>query len=386
MTARLGFLALFAAAVATACSESARPRDTADEIRVVLNSDIRSTHVGVNRDGNTDTVMHHIVEGLVAIREDLTVAPDLARSVALSDDNRTYTFDLHRDVTFHNGAPMTSREVKWSLERIIDPARRHRCASLFNGATPLSASIAEIAAPDPYTVTVVLDEPTPLFLTLLANVQCTAGVLHPDSYGEAGAWSAPIGTGPYRLKQWRRGSYVLLERFDGYRLRGAFKDGYTGAKRALTQFVRFVIVADSGVAVEAVRRGEIDVLAIMPPALVSWSMEHASRVEHHGRPLLSWNVLLMHSDDPIVGDSKVRQAIAAAIDIDEVARFATYGRADGNFSAVSREIPGFTPVHDLKPVFDPERASALLEESGYKGEPIVIQTNRRFPTMYDNAV
>lgn len=356
------------------------------EIRVILNSDIRSTHIGVNRDGNTDTVMHHLVEGLVALREDMTVGPDLAKSVAVSDDGITYQFELHSDLKFHNGSPVTSTEVRWSLERIIKPEFRHRCAGLFNGATPLSASISEISTPTPSSIVVRLERPAPLFLTLMANVQCTAGIIHPDSYDEDGNWISPIGTGPYKLNRWQRGSFILLERNDDYIPRGEKRDGYTGAKIALSKYLRFVVVADPGVAVEAVRNGEIDLLPIMPPALVDWSIENSASVEHQGRSLLSWNVLLMQPDDPVVKNPKVRAAIASAIDIDEVAAFATYGRAMGNFSAMSPETPNYTEFHQRKPAYDLSRARRLLQESGYSGERIVIQTNRRFSTMYDNAV
>lgn len=382
--------ALFTAllALATPVAANANPHDgwTDGEIRVVLNSDIRSTNIGVNRDGNTDTVMHHIVEGLVAYREDLTVGPDLASRVEVSEDGRIYTFHLRRGVLFQNGEPFTAAEAKWSLERVIAPKTRHRCASLFNGSTPLSASITRIDATDAHTLVVELEKPTPLFLTLLANVQCTIAMLHPDSVGADGEWIRPIGTGPYMLERWRRGSYILLRRFDGYVPHGEKRDGYAGAKIPYAKYIRFLVVADPGVAVEAVRSGEADLLPIMPPALVDWSMAHSPGDAHQGRALLSWNVLLIAPDDPLLSKPEMRQAIAAAIDIDKVAAFASYGRAQGNFSAISPETPGYGAAFKTRPIYDPARARQLLKEVGYRGEKIVIQTNRRFPTMYDNAV
>jgi peptide/nickel transport system substrate-binding protein len=84
---------------------------------VRLNSDIRSLEPGINRDGQTDTVVHQIFEGLVAYRSDLSVGPALADSWTVSDDGKVYTFNLRPGVHFHNGAPLTSADVKWSWDR-----------------------------------------------------------------------------------------------------------------------------------------------------------------------------------------------------------------------------------------------------------------------------
>jgi len=80
----------------------------ATTIRVAANAEIRSTNPGVNRDANTDTVMLHMIEGLVGYKDDGTPAPLLAQSIDISKDGRTYTFKLRPGVKFHNGAPLTS--------------------------------------------------------------------------------------------------------------------------------------------------------------------------------------------------------------------------------------------------------------------------------------
>ena len=92
------------------------PQAQADTtLRVGLNADIRSTEPGVNRDENTDTVILHIVEGLVAHREDASVGPLLAREVQVSDDGLTYTFKLREGVRFHNGATLERRRRQVDL-------------------------------------------------------------------------------------------------------------------------------------------------------------------------------------------------------------------------------------------------------------------------------
>ena len=100
-------------------------------LRARLNSDIVSTDPGTRRDENTDGVLLHIVEGLVASREDGSVGPMLASRWSISADGRIYTFALRPEVVFHNGAPLTSAEVVWSLQRYLKPETRWRCLDVF---------------------------------------------------------------------------------------------------------------------------------------------------------------------------------------------------------------------------------------------------------------
>src|SRR5258705_1246911 len=86
-------------------------------LRARFNADIRSTDPGTNRDANTDGVMGHIVEGLVAFREDTSVGPMLAGSWEISEDGKTYTFHLRKGVKFHNDAVRTADDVVWSFKR-----------------------------------------------------------------------------------------------------------------------------------------------------------------------------------------------------------------------------------------------------------------------------
>ena len=128
---------LFAVVLAVLLA-ACRGGDTADSssnrnFLVTLSSDIRSTNPGVNRDANTDTVMMHIVEGLVAYREDGTPGLLLAESMEVSDDGLAYVFKLRDGLKFHNGAPVTSAEVVWSWRRYLDPATGWTCLSDFDG-------------------------------------------------------------------------------------------------------------------------------------------------------------------------------------------------------------------------------------------------------------
>jgi len=136
-------------------------------LRTRFASDILSLDPGTLRDDNTDAVILHIVEGLVASREDGSVAPMLAKQWTVSPDGMTYTFLLRTGVVFHNGAPLTSEDVRWSFNRYLAPTTHWRCRSEFgkDGIT----QITSISTPGPLTVVIRLSKPAPLFLKTLAK-------------------------------------------------------------------------------------------------------------------------------------------------------------------------------------------------------------------------
>src|ERR1700758_987223 len=173
------------AALVLACLAAISSADAETVLRTRLNADIRSTDPGTNRDANTDGVMAHIAEGLVAFREDTSIGPMLADSWTVSDDGKTYAFRLRQGVKFHNGATMTADDVVWSLKRWLDPATQWRCLSEFS-ATGI-ARIEKIEAPDPLTVAITIDRPTALFLPILARPDCgQTAIIHRDSGGADG--------------------------------------------------------------------------------------------------------------------------------------------------------------------------------------------------------
>ena len=198
-------------------------------LRIQINSDIRSTDPGGNRDDNTDNVLLHIGEGLVALREDTSVGPMLASKVDTSADGLSYTFTLRDGVKFQNGATLTADDVVWSWQRYLKPGSGWRCLSEFDGKG--MTKVLSVEAPNPKTVVFKLDRASALFLTMMARPDCGgAAILHRSSVGADGQWKEPVGTGPYKLKEWKRGQYVELTRFDGYTARAEPRDGLTGGK------------------------------------------------------------------------------------------------------------------------------------------------------------
>ncbi|MDP9900704.1 ABC transporter substrate-binding protein [Variovorax ginsengisoli] len=348
---------------------------------VAINADVRSLEPGINRDSNSDTVVHHIFEGLVGYRSDLSVGPALARSWSMSSDGRSYTFKLREGVTFHNGERLTAETVKWSWDRKMGQSG-WLCARFFNGQAGLKVDAVE--APDPSTVVFRLASPSGLFLTQLANVQCGVLVAHPASVGTDGNWT-PIGTGPFKLGTWKRGEALTLNRYEGYVASKEPASGYAGARLAHVDAVRFQVIPDADAAVAALKTGAIDII----PELDSIKMEElkaAVGVRVLSAPGLTWSTLLIQTEDPLLKNPDLRKAIAHGIDMEQLAAVRTNGLAKPNPSGVADSMRAFSPEFLMWPAYDPKLSAAAMKKAGYKGEPIKLQTNRRVIGMYDNAV
>lgn len=353
-------------------------------IKARINSDILSTDPGTKRDENTDGVILHIVEGLVAFRENTSVGPMLAKEVNVSKDGVTYTFPLREHVTFHNGAPLTSMEVVWSLNRYLNPETHWRCLPEFDGHGV--AKILSVTAPDPMTVVIKLDKPSPLFLTTLSRQDCGgAGIMHPDSLNADGSWNKPIGTGPFMMGAWRAGDYVEIDRFANYASRSEPMDGNTGAKSAGVDKVRFLIIPDSSAARAALLSGAIDVLnGVTPSEIAAFAGRPDITLDKHA--IMDMYAILLQTTDPLLKDVRIRKALALSIDRKALTEAVSQGLASPNASAVPVSSPYYGVVEKNLPAADLVTARKLLQEAHYAGQPIKLIANKRYPQMFDAAV
>nr|WP_255368598.1 ABC transporter substrate-binding protein [Polaromonas sp. OV174] len=319
--------------------------------------------------------MLHLVEGLVALREDGAVGPLLAEKMVMSPDGLTYTFTLRRGVKFHNGMALTSADVLWSWNRYMDPKTDWRCLSEFDGRSGLK--VESVTAPNPQTVVMRINKPNALFLDSLARTDCAmAGVIHKDSVNPDGSFKAPIGTGPFTLGEWKRGEYVLLNRFDGYvSPAGKAPDGYLGAKRPMVSAVKFMVIPDPATTKAALLSGAVDAVQLLDSDLLE--MSRVPSVEVKTTPTSAKEVLLFQTRDPVLGNPKIRQAIAAALDVRQLTSAASNGLTRPNASAIYASSPFYTETQRQGYKHDLALAKKLLQEAGYKGQKIKLITNKR---------
>ena len=355
----------------------------ADTLLVRMNSDIRGTD-GVNRDANTDTVLHHIFETLVAFKDDLTVGPLLAESWDVSGDGKTYSFTLREGAVFHNGDPVNAADVKWNWDRRNAADSDWFCKAYFDGSSGLE--VTSVETPDDRTVVFNLAAPNALFLAQLANIQCNIWVASPKNANDDGSWKdgVAIGSGSFKLAAWDKGQSITLAKFEGYSPLAVPKSGYAGDRTALIDAVKFIVIPDQATAETALYAGQIDVLPGLDAAKITEAEEKGMTVSSTAG--LSFVPILIQTEDKMMSDVRMRRAIAHAIDYEALADARTFGVAKRNPSAVAQASPYFDEDFLEWPDYDLEKVKALLEEIGYNGEKVIIQTNNRYAGMYENGV
>jgi peptide/nickel transport system substrate-binding protein len=362
---------LASAAALLACASPA----AAQSITVAVAADIRSNNPGVNRDDNTDDFALQLVEGLVGYNEGGVATPLLAQKVDLSADGKTYTFTLRKGVKFHNGAELTSADVLWSWQRYMDPKTEWRCTSEFDGRSGLK--VEAVTAPDAHTVVMQIDKPNALFLDTLARTDCAmTAILHKDSVKADGSWDKPIGTGPYKFGEWKRGEYFTMTAFEGYQSPGQGKaDGYVGSKRPLLKEVKFLVVKDPATVKAGLISGALDLSEILPSDAAE--LKKNPKLTVVAAPNAVRHVFLIQTRDAVMGNQKLRQGIAAALDMDEIVAAFYNDLGKPNTSPIYSGSSYFGEAQKQGHVYDPARAKKLIQESGYKGEVIKILANKR---------
>ncbi|QHI98957.1 peptide ABC transporter substrate-binding protein [Xylophilus rhododendri] len=353
-------------------------------LRTMITADLRTVMPGANTDDNHGTVLQQVYEGLVASRADGTVEPMLAAKIDTSADGLNYTFTLRDGVKFHNGAPLTAKEVVWTWNYFLDPAKGPwQCRANFDGSRALK--VESVRAADDRHVVFKLAQPYGAFLGMMARGDCDGtGIAHPDSVVN-GVWTTPIGTGPFKWAEWKRGEYVELARNPDYRSRSEPSDGLAGAKAARVDRLRFTIVPDPAAARAAVLAGNLDVWPSIDTKFAK-EMEATGKVRLSGAEIASVNSLVIQTADPLLADKRIRQALNLAVDnqamVDAV--LDGYGRPATSAIPLTSRYYGAAEKKGL--AYNIPLARKLLAEAGYKGQSIKLTTNSRFQSMQDIAV
>jgi ABC-type dipeptide/oligopeptide/nickel transport system permease component/ABC-type transport system substrate-binding protein len=300
-----------------------------------------------------EVVYGNVFEGLTRLTQNGTVAPALAESWEISPDGLTYVFHLRRGVLFHDGSAFDASDVKFSLDRIVAETSANAQKALFE-------PIRRVEVIDPVTVRVTLAHPVSVLPTLLAWGD--AVMVAPES--AATNASRPIGTGPFRLFNWRRGNSLELRR----------NPTYWGPAPRL-QSVEFRFISDPTAAFSAMSAGDIDAFPNYPAPenVAQFQRDPRFRVvigASEGKVILGIN-----NRNPPLNDVRVRRAISYAINRSALIEGAMFGFGQPIGSHYSRQAPGYVDLTGLYP-HDIARARGLLSEAGY---PDGIDLTLRLP-------
>lgn len=345
-------------------------------LNVSLNADLRTNDPGVNRDGNSDGVLMHILEGLVGGRNDMSIAPMLAETVDISGDYTQFTFILRDGLKFHNGEPVTSADFVWSWNRYMDPTTQWSCRADFDGSRVVN--VTDVETPDDKTVVMTIAEPSPVFLALLARPECgQTAVMHPDSVDTDGKYQFPIGTGPFKWQEWRKGEYVQLEAFADYvsPANDGTSDGLVGNKDPQVDFLRYMVVPDGATVIAGIRSGAIHFGSISAEQIDEFR-DHPT-LQLLNVPTGGHNILYFQTRNGPLDNVEIRRAIAESIDLDQLVAVASNGTGTPNMSMIPVGSSWYSDVQAQRPAYDPASAQARLQAAGYNGEVITIQANRR---------
>ena len=314
----------------------------------------------------TDTaalmVASNVLNGLIGLDFDFEPVPDLAESWELSADGTTYIFQIVQDARWHDGEPVTAHDIAFTFNDVI--------AEVHPRAGTWWPNVERAEATGDHTFVIELKEPYAPFLTVLGNVLGSGTLMLPRHIYEGTdpntneANRAPIGSGPFKFETWVPGSHVELVRNEDY-----FKEGLPYLDRVIVQFL-----PDAAARLLAFENGEVDFLHwyIVPHERVAdlRADERFEIVEAGGEAAATNEYILFNTRSEPLSDVRVRQAIAFALDRDEITDLSMFGEGNAARSFVNSGLAWiFAPEFD---VYDEgtreeqlETANALLDEAGF---------------------
>ena len=289
-----------------------------------------------------EVTLYNVYETLTKVNADSKITGLLAESWTPSADLKTWTFKLRPGVKFHNGEPFNAASVKYTMERAA-------AKDSTNKDKPVFANIERIDTPDAHTVVLNLKNGNPDLLFQLG--QATAIMVEPKSVATNN--TQPVGTGPYKLEAWNRGSSVTLSRWEGYR----------NAKEVKLKRVVMRFISDPAAQVAALMSGDVDVFPRVSAARSLQAFQSNKKFQVLIGGSRAKTILAINNKRKPLDDVRVRRAIAAAIDRKAVIEGAAdgFGVPIGSFYVPG--APGYIDTTGINP-FDQAKARALLHQAG----------------------
>ena len=320
-----------------------------------------------HRQWNPDsyTVYRNIYDNLVTRDISGVIVPQVAAAwTAISDTEVDFT--LRNDITFHDGTALTAADVVFSVKRITDPKFKSPQLGQFSKITGAEAT-------GPQSVRLTTNGPYPVLMAQLVKLSIVSKA-YTESVGNETLNLTPMGSGPYKFVEWRKGVKVVLERNDNY---------WRGTPPFAT--VEFAAVPDAATRLADLRTGKADLIVGLNPD-DALQLEGLSNVEVRSSPTERVGYFMMNTQAGPLADKRVRQAVSYAID-----RQLIIDALLGGYSQVTNQL--LTPAHfgyieGLKWYgYDPQKAKTLLAEAGVgSGVEIELITSPRFDQRIIQAI
>jgi peptide/nickel transport system substrate-binding protein len=318
----------------------------------------------LSADSASHEVASLIFNGLLKYDKDLNLVGDLAESWEVSGNGLILTFHLRRGVKWHDGAEFTSRDVLYTYQVTIDPKTPTAYAEDFK-------QVKKAEAPDPYTFRVSYEKPFAPALPSWSMSILPAHLLEGKDITKSPLSRNPVGTGPYRLKEWIAGQKLTLESYHGYFEGRPYIDRYV-----------YRIIPDSSTMYMELKSGGLDMMALTPVQYQRQTNtpDFKERFRKYRYPASSYVYLGYNLRHPLFKDKRVRQALTSAINKEEIIHGVLLGMgqiAHGPYKpgtwAYSANVRDFG--------YNPSKARQLLAEAGWKernGQGILVKDGRTF--------
>jgi peptide/nickel transport system substrate-binding protein len=348
-------------------------------LRVAPSADVQELDPTRGRNLISRIYSQMVFDTLFALDHTLSPKPMMVDREAISADSLTYTFTLRSGLKFHDGSPVTTRDVIASLRRWLDGTTV--------GAT-LNSRLASLSANDDLTFKLVLKEPFGLVEFMLAGAGAPIPAIMPEkdaSRPESEALTAPIGSGPFRYVASERvsGHRVVFDRFADYAVRQEPPDGLAGGKIVKVDRVEWTIMPDNTTTAAALANGEIDFWEGIAPDLVPY-LRSRDVIVKRTNALPSMALIRPNFQIPPFNDVRARQALAllfdqrellAAVAGDNMKWETCYG-----FTICGGPLGSEVGSERYRKV-DVAKAKELLAEAGYKGETLVLLGTPNLPPI-----
>ncbi|MAS34791.1 MAG: ABC transporter substrate-binding protein [Anaerolineaceae bacterium] len=291
----------------------------------------------------TFQILNNVLETLTFFDDDINVIPWLAESWERSDDGLTWTFQLREGVTFSNGDELTAEDVKWSFERIIEV----ESGNLFR----IGGADTMVEAVDTYTVAITTTAPVAMLPAALAANK-SVGIMSSASVEDDGTVNVPIGSGPFVISEVEGTTRLVLTKNENYWQEGV---PYLDA-------VEITPVTDDTSREQGLIGGEYDWIFTIPPQNFS-NLEANEDVVVETAPRLAYDYFGLNLNREPFSDVRVRQAIAYAIDRQQICDFAFFGLCTAIQGPTGSGTPWYYPYAPYDR--DLDMARQLLSDAGY---------------------
>jgi peptide/nickel transport system substrate-binding protein len=310
---------------------------------------------------NFDTsirVTLNICEPLVWEPEPGKFVPGLAEKWDVSPDATVYTFNLKKGVKFHDGTPFTAEAVKFTLDRIVDPATK--AGQSHDQLGPYDHT--DIV--DDYTIKVVMKQP---YAPLLTNMNGYLGIVSPSAVQKMGLAEFgrhPVGTGPFMFQEWVPKDHVTLVKNPDYNWGSSFFK-HTGP--AYLDQVVYKIIPEPSVRTGTLKTGETQIIdEVDPLEYASLSKDSNFGIISKGQPGSGWVLLLNTTSKGPISDPSVRQAIEYAVDREGLNKSVFQGLNKAAWSPLMRPTFAYDASTEQMYQFDPDKAKEMLGSAGWQ--------------------